>query len=180
MATCQIYRPSAISYDLIFSLAPAEVLAAIPKSNRSCNLYNSCLKGVISKLPLNLDTLALIGCLFREAYLVSALEVATTLSNHLLRLLERFSLQDWLDIDVGTQFLQLAEQRIIHWQMRERFTDEGIYDDWPPAVVMRPLLVMDANVQWMIDHKAVIEDVMRAERKAVVESTRLRKPQGQS
>jgi hypothetical protein len=64
--------------------------------------------------------------------------------------------------------------------MRERFPDEGIYDDWPPAVVMRPLLAMDANVQWMIDHEAVIEDVMRAERKAAVESMRLRESQGKS
>lgn len=178
MATCQIYRPSANSYDLIFYLAPAEVLAAIHASDQRRNLYDGCLTAVISKLPLNLDTLALIGSLFREAYLVSALEVATTLSNQLLRLLERFSLQDWLDRDVGTQFLQLAEQRIIHWQMRERFPDEGIYDDWPPAVVMRPLLAIDANVQWMIDHEAVIEDVMSAERKAAVESIRLRESQG--
>jgi hypothetical protein len=98
-------------------------------------------------LPKNLDLLALLGGLFREAYLVCELEISSVLKRLFLAELEKYCAQDWLK-DAGDYLNELAERRVLHWQMAEHFEGAGLYPDWPPGVIPRPLLkINDATLK---------------------------------
>lgn len=104
--------------------------------------YINCLDDVIAAYELNLDLMALIGALYREAYLVGALDVAWKLSARFTALLNdfrhRISLPDKLSYD----FLVLAEERVLHWMSQSAEYNE-LYGDYPMSVVSNPIFAYE-------------------------------------
>ena len=107
----------------------------------------------------------MVGGLFREAYLVCALEVAGILKEKFLRLLEEYCEQAWLGA-IGNELLQLGERRVLYWQIDKHFFGEGYYDDWPPAVIERPLFPLDNAMQGRIEKEDELFDQIRISCKA--------------
>lgn len=156
MARCKVFRPSGKLHVVINSTWPHTNIPHITNQH----IYQAGVENIISSLPVNMDTLALVGGLFREAYLLCALEVAGVLKSKFLQLLEEYCYQAWLGT-AGNELLQLAERRVLFWQMNKHFSGEGYYDDWPPAVIERPLFPLDSAMQELIEKEDELFDQFR-------------------
>lgn len=155
MKSCNIYRPSGKANDLMrywFTFASG-TSKPIPSS---LDYYEAALNQLIATRPLDLEILALVGGLFREAYLVTALDIATVLSRQFMTLLELFCSQDWLDQETANALIDLGDRRVLHWQMGAHFLGEELYDDLPSAVVERPLFPLGEAIQQLIDNEDVL------------------------
>lgn len=129
--------------------------------------YSSTIKLILSTRPTNLDTLTLIGALFREAYLATALDVASTLAEEFTRLIESFCSQEWLENRTAIELKDLATQRVLHWQLGADWLGDGkYYDDSPINVVERTLLPLDNQIdEYLSKHeKALFELLARSAR----------------
>lgn len=127
----------------------------MPPDIEARHLYSASLKVYLQSAPRNLDVFALLGSLFREAYMVCALEIAAVLKDSFLELLEAFCNEDWLRKDsTGQQLLELAERRVFHWRMEDVTSDGEGYDDFPMAVVERPLLKRNDALETLIKNEA--------------------------
>lgn len=144
----ELFRPSEPLFRLLHLHAP-------PTMSEE-RLYRSALKTHLSVMTSGLDVLALLGALFREAYLVGALDTAIQLRDELLPRLEGFVRQKWLPHEVGQALLELSEHRLLHPQLVEMRTGNGQYDGWPPEVVGRPLLRVDENTEFVIANADVV------------------------
>lgn len=102
--------------------------------------YEWLLRAAIRSRPTSLDTLVLLGALFREAYLSSALEIAIILKKIYCETLEEYTQQAWLN-PVGDILLEIGENYLIfpHAHNCMSRSDHPTYDDWPIAVVQRPI-----------------------------------------
>lgn len=140
MNTFNVFRPSG-KLHFIWEVALAN---RIPETTQlsGANKYRVALRQVLQEKPLDLNQLALIGALFREAYLTCALDIATVLRDEFVDRLQQYCDQDWLG-DMGSELLQLAERRALYWGVEPELEEGKIYDDWPEQVVSRPLLCAD-------------------------------------
>lgn len=160
--TSGVYR---LSNKLHFVLRclPVNGRLAIPAGMPEHLVYAGALDNLIKQTPVDLDLLALIGGLFREAFLVCELEIAAVLKARLNNLLEEFCTQPWL---VDTQNLHLlAERRILFWQMDKNYAGGGLYgdelyDDFPPAVVERPLFPRDDVMRKLVRNENELSDLL--------------------
>jgi len=156
MARSKVFRPSGKLYVVISSAWPHTNNPQV----KAHHTYLAGISNIVSRLPLDLDTLALVGGLFREAYLVCALEIAEVLKGEFLRLVEQYCHQAWLGA-TGWELFQLAERRVLYWQIDKHFFGEGHYDDWPPAAVERPLFPLDGAMQELIEKEDKLFDQFR-------------------
>ena len=157
MKSCNIYRPSGKANDLMrywFTTARGKS-KPIPSS---LDYYEAALNQLIATRPLDLEILALVGGLFREAYLATALDIAAVLSRQFMTLLELYSAQDWLDQETARALIDLGDRRVLHWQMGAHFLGEDLYDDLPSAVVQRPPYHHDSAIQHLIDNEDALWD----------------------
>lgn len=121
------------------------------------HLYGASLQLYLSSAPRDLDLFALLGSLFREAYLVCALEIALVLKDLFIELLEEYCCQGWLKKDdTGQKLLRLAERRVFHWRLEDVTNDSEGYDDLPMVVVERPLLQHSEGLERLIQNEAAI------------------------
>lgn len=155
MSRCNVHRPSEKLQDII-DFALSEMRHKNPRVKNS-DLYAGALNKIVARMPLDLNTLALIGGLFREAYLVCSLETAEFLKRRLLDLLEKYTSQGWLG-DAGSELCQLTERRILYWQLAPDFLEEEIYDEWPPAAVARPLMQLNEATRSLISQENELYD----------------------
>ncbi|PWB40329.1 MAG: hypothetical protein C3F19_11430 [Rhodocyclales bacterium] len=155
MSRCHVHRPSEKLQDII-DFALSERRHKNPRVKNS-DLYAGALNKIVARMPLDLDTLALVGGLFREAYLVCSLETAGFLRRSLLDLLEKYSSQEWLG-DAGSELCQQAERHILFWQLTPDFLEEEIYDEWPPAAVARPLMQLNEATRSLISQENELYD----------------------
>ncbi|MFZ6780420.1 hypothetical protein ACO0LD_26620 [Undibacterium sp. Ji83W] len=158
----KLHRPSNELF-IIINLIAAGVLNEHRDSApiTAAQLYEVSLTQATAGLSKNLDFLALLGGLFREAYLVCALEVSVVLKRLFLTALEDYCSQDWLK-EIATDLMELGERRVLHWQMAEHFDGSGLYPDWPPIVVERPLFKLDDAMLQLISKEQEISDAMWA------------------
>lgn len=155
LATSNVYR---LSNELHFvqRCLPVNGRLLVPAEMPDHLVYAAALDNLIKQTPVDLDLLALIGGLFREAFLVCALEIASVLKGRLNNLLEEFCAQTWL---VDTENLHLlAERRILFWQMDKNYDGDGLYsaglyDDFPPAVVGRPLFPYNEAMRKLVAYE---------------------------
>ncbi|MDK9725547.1 MAG: hypothetical protein OEL88_11740 [Sterolibacteriaceae bacterium MAG5] len=154
MASCGICRPSLVVHHL-FAARKLEQELALPNTSRSevAAIYDAQLARLITSLPLHLDVLAMLGGLFREAYLVGALEIAAVLAGHVHDFIKRFSAQGWLDQETSDTLVDLGERRLLNWQMGAHFDGDNYYDDWPPSVVERPLHCLNSEMRHAISNE---------------------------
>lgn len=125
-----VLRPSEKLY---FVLRTSPVHARVSTKVASHHVYAAALDVLIKGMSVDLDLLALVGGLFREAFLVCELEIASVLKARLNNLLEEFSAQAWLTEGTGNRLHLLAERRILFWQMDKNIDGAGLYDDFPPG-----------------------------------------------
>lgn len=118
----------------------------------NAKMYEVSLRTAISELPLDLDLIALLGGLFREAFLVCELDTAVVLKKLFLEVIDEFCSQPWLS-KVEFELLDVAERKILHWQMGEYFEGKELYDDWPPLVVERPLIKLNTATNEIVAHE---------------------------
>jgi hypothetical protein len=114
----------------------------INKNNNEFIYYKIFLHQVIKKSPISLDQLALLGALFREAYLACALEIALILKKLYCELLENYVQQEWLE-PIANILLELGEGYLIFphsYNYMYKGADPQPYDDEPFAVVERIIL----------------------------------------
>lgn len=162
LATSNVYR---LSNELHFvqRYLPVNGRLLVPAEMPDQLVYAGALDNLIKQTPVDLDLLALIGGLFREAFLVCALEIASVLKGRLNNLLEEFCAQTWL---VDTENLHLlAERRILFWQMEKNYDGGGLYgdgpyDDFPPAVVSRPLFPYDDSMRKLVTHEKELSGLL--------------------
>jgi len=161
MRKCGVHRPSeALDHILSAYMHQAARERQIsPPSYK--DLYATFLDGAIKDLPFDLDLLALIGGMFREAYLVCSLETAAILKKKFLELIEAYAVQPWLSPSAGHDFVDIAERRVLHWQMAENFWGEGLYDDWPTSVVDRWLVKLDSEMLDLISKEDELYEKIR-------------------
>ena len=116
-------------------------IALFTQNNNRHRFYEFSLQDAIQASPPSLDQLTLLGALFREAYLASALEIAIILKNLYCKTLEDYIQQDWLEPvadvlqNIGEGYLIFAHA--YHYMIGAE--DQAPYDDWPLAVVERPI-----------------------------------------
>lgn len=146
MTHFKLHRPSGKLYDVIrYSWLRAD----LPYGENK-DIYLGAIKTIVSRLPQELDALALLGGLFREAYLVCSLETAGILKNQFIEFLEQYGEQKWLGA-TGNELVLLAERRVLYWQIDKHYDDNKYYDDWPPNAVERPLFFLNESMQQLID-----------------------------
>jgi hypothetical protein len=151
-----LHRPSAELALFVTLSKPGSTGRDMPSGVDTRHLYRASLQMYLQSAQRNLDVFALIGSLFREAYLVCALEIAVVLKDLLCEMLEEFCNQEWLQKDgTGLQLLELAESRIFHWRMDDVTNDGEGYDDLPMSVVERPLLQRNDALEWLIKNESV-------------------------
>lgn len=141
MSRYKIFRPTA-TLDFILM---AEAARKSPGNHLpSCDeRYKEALAAICEEYPTDLDLLALVGALFREAYLAIALDTATILHEKFISLLEQYCAQEWL-CNVKSELFQLAEQKMLYWGVNSDLVEGGHgYDDLPIAVVSRPFVSMN-------------------------------------
>lgn len=172
MQATQIHRPSG-ELDAILKVELYR-LRRDASSIKAVDLYHACLKVVVSRLPLDLNLLALVGALFREAYLACALDIAVVLKAEFLALLEQFCDLPWLD-RVGRELLDLGERRVLFWQLDKHFVGKGYYDDVPFAVVERPLFLLDQGMPELISRE---KELFSSLSQSILESQRTHSTKG--
>lgn len=166
LEACGIRRLSGKA-DLLFDAALATSIGPQGTFPSRQARYSSTIKLILSTRPTNLDTLTLIGALFREAYLATALDVASTLAEEFTRLIESFCSQEWLENRTATELKDLATQRVLHWQLGADWLGDGTYyDDSPINVVERTLLPLDNQIdEYLSKHdKALFKLLARSVR----------------
>lgn len=147
-----LHRPSG-DLDLLMKFIYAGTGKEMPSYIKAERLYSVSLQQHLKSAPINLDVFALLGGLFREAYLVCTLEIALVLKDLFIELLEEFCSQDWLKKDnTGQQLLRLAERRVFHWRLEDVSENEG-YDDFPMVVVERPLVPLNDAMVYLIENE---------------------------
>ena len=155
---CGIHRPtgkfSAIHVEK-FPLFDAEQTELDCEDWDLPQVYEASLRAAITDLPVNLDLLALLGGLFREAYLVCALEIAVCLKELFLHALNAFCAQHWLD-DADIDLLDMAEEKILNWRIGNYAEDKELYGAWPSVAVKRPLVKMTAEVADLIKQEDAV------------------------
>lgn len=163
LATSNVYR---LSNELHFvqRCLPVNGRLLVPAEMPDHLVYAAALDNLIKKMPVDLDLLALIGGLFREAFLVCELEIASVLKERLINLLEEFCAQAWL-VERTESLHFLAERRILFWQMDRNFDGgglygAGLYDDFPPAVVGRPLYLHDDSMRKLVTYEKELFDLL--------------------
>lgn len=162
LATSNVYR---LSNELHFvqRCLPVNGRLLVPAEMPDHLVYAATLDNLIKQTPVDLDLLALIGGLFREAFLVCELEIAAVLKERLNNLLEEFCAQTWL-VETGNLHL-LAERRILFWQMDKNFDGgglygAGLYDDFPPVVVGRPLFPHDDAMRKLVSYENELSELL--------------------
>lgn len=151
-----LHRPSG-NLDVLMKLSPVWAGQNKLSDVKEQHLYSASLQLYLQSAPRDLDVFALLGGLFREAYLVCALEIALVLKDLFLKLLEEYCSQDWLKNDnTGQKLLQLAEQRVFHWRLEDVTSDNEGYDDLPMVVVERPLLQHSEDLERLIENEKAI------------------------
>jgi len=114
----------------------------------------------LAKKEKNLDTLALVGALFREAYLSCVLPAALGYEKLFAELLDEVSNQPWIKSTV-LDFLPLVEERVLFWHappkrqkdIKDEKGSSPPYDDWEFIVVQRPVFIRDEVIQYFIDNE---------------------------
>jgi hypothetical protein len=99
----------------------------------------SFLRSALDGRETTLDILALVGGLYREAYLACALDVAAAYKDAYIPLLEEFfDTQDWLS-PIASDLMNCAEFRAIYWNIPE---DVGTWEslEWPAFSTERPIV----------------------------------------
>lgn len=125
--------------------------------------YRVFLENRLQSLPFDLNIFALLGSLFREAYLGGALEIAVILKNLFIEKLEEFCVQPWLEPeDTGGRLLRLSERRVFHMLSEDEECLTLGYDSWPIAVVRRPLYPLNEATRYVIEHEEELgRDLMK-------------------
>jgi hypothetical protein len=160
MERFDIHRPSWTLDFILYHSRFADIRRNCPGIGDT-RIYAISLKDAIADSEVNLDLLALVGGMFREAYFVCALETAGALKRLFLDLLDQYCRQDWLQ-DSGQELLGTAERKILHWQIAENFLGIDLYDDWPPAVIDRPLVKRTGDILDLISRENEIYKSMSA------------------
>lgn len=100
--------------------------------------YPVCIEQIVTSSEPTLDLLALLGALYREAYLVGAIDVAFILSNHFSELLIPIS-DDLFSDNINDDdkrpngFASLAQERVLRWQCTD--------DEWKTLYEEDPYLL---------------------------------------
>lgn len=106
----------------------------------------------------NLNTLALIGALFREAHLACALRTALAYERIFLELLQEVCSQSWL-ATISDDLLRFIEEQVLFWNVpTSRFSGaesdsalHPLYDDWEPVVVRRPVFPKTGEIEYLLE-----------------------------
>lgn len=122
------------------------------------HIYEGAISTALQGKPIDLDLLALVGALFREAYLACALDTATVLRDTFVKLLTQYCRETWLG-DLQGDLLDLGERRMLYWYAdadldhpeRDRY-DEN-YDDWPEIVVNRVILPINEATKSIVRYE---------------------------
>lgn len=126
---------------------------------KSEHITSTNMEQLLARREVDLDLLALLGSLFREAYLAGALDVAIMYRNEYVRRLEEFCAQPWLG-RVGNELLLLAEQRVLYWCVTED-NWKSLYEDWPQAVLDNCIVSEDdPGAQYILDHEDELMEQM--------------------
>lgn len=164
LAKSGLYRPSN-ELHFVLRCLPVNGRLLIPAEMPDQLVYAGALDNLIKQTPVDLDLLALIGGLFREAFLVCELEIASVLKERLNNLLEEFCAQTWL-VESTRNLHLLAERRILFWQMDKYYFDDGglygagLYDDFAPAVVRRPLYPHDDSMRKLVTYEKELSNLL--------------------
>lgn len=154
-----LYRPTSV----IWELTP--LIRMVGRNNPASDEWlqkklPTYVRLALAKKGENLDTLALVGALFREAYLSCVLPAALGYEKLFSELLDEVSNQPWLKSTVQ-DFLPLVEERVLFWhappKRKSNSKDENgsspPYDDWEFIVVQRPVFIRDEMIQYFIDNE---------------------------
>lgn len=154
-----LYRPSSV----IWELTP--LIRMVGRGNPASDewLQNKLpysVRLVIARKEKNLDTLALVGALFREAYLSCVLPAALGYEKLFSELLDEVGNQPWL-VPIARDFLPLVEERVLFWHTppkRQMYSKDekgssAPYDEWEFIVVQRPVFIRDEVIQYFIDNE---------------------------
>lgn len=160
MATSQVHRPTGK-----FEMAMKMLASGRQKTIRSFNsseIYRAALKQIVAGRPLDLDILALVGGLFREAYLACSLNIAVVLQDLFLDRLSDYCQQEWLG-ELGSELLEFAENRLFYWRVDNKSLCEELYDTLPKWAIARPLLSIDENTRSLIENEDRVYDKLMEE-----------------
>lgn len=75
--------------------------------------YLEALDAVLEQTPENLDILAMLGALFREAYHAGHLRIAIILESYYMNMLERIVKSDWVPENARRELLELGISRLL-------------------------------------------------------------------
>lgn len=163
-----LHRPSGGLYQMLEYSLLATGRTPPPDLSEALK-YKGALRVCLASMTRDLGMFALLGSLFRESYLVCALEIAMVLKDIFLEQMEVFCQQSWLQPEgTGQHLLELAERRVFHWQLGEGYGETYGYDDFPAAVVERPLFPMNEDMAYVSQHEeALTREFFDSLRKAV-------------
>lgn len=75
--------------------------------------HRLALEGALKNRPTDLDALALVGALFREAYFAGNLRVALMLEGQFANTLQQITEMDWMPKEISDKFFSLAVERVL-------------------------------------------------------------------
>lgn len=136
------------------------------------DMYEGAIDAVLEGRPIDLDLLALVGALFREAYLACALDTAIVLRDTFLALLSQYCGGLWLG-DLRRELLNLGERRMLYWYADadlnhpERDCYDGNYDDWPEIVVNRIILPLNETTMSLVEVESAFLEAKRRDANSV-------------
>lgn len=151
LTACRIHRASG-ELELVLDIARKELPSKESIRPSRIDIYTASLEMAFADSLINLDALALLGGLYREAYSANALEVALVVKQVLLKSLNEFCSNEWLGNE-GRRLFDLAERRLLYWTKNADGFGAGFYDDDLECVVTRPLLQMNELTEEMIRNK---------------------------
>lgn len=160
MDTSQVLRPSGK-----FEMGMKMLTAGRPYDSRSFSsqeLYLEAIKDIVANRPLDLDLLALVGGLFREAYLACALDIAVILKGVFLELLTEYCRQDWLGA-LGENLADFAENKLLYWRVDSENLGEELYDTRPAWAIQRPLFSIDDRTRPLLQNQDSLYDDLMAD-----------------
>lgn len=152
----QLIRPrTEEEYELLEGIGLTVILNNIrkPLEVYGEQLINSL--ALYSEFP-NLERLALLGALFREAYVSCHLDIAILLQREFKRYLLRLcSRMEWLKPELFNELIDLAEERVFHWQILPDIRMYGEEDkrfDWLKDLVQYPLYPANNYNCYLLEH----------------------------
>lgn len=101
--------------------------------------YLMNLESILNERSIDLEVLALVGGLFREAYLACSLETAVILKRVYSELIRKYSLNEWLG-EIRNDFLEVAEMQVLYWNVGNVSSSTYLSRTQPAMAVESPLM----------------------------------------